>query len=236
MYLRESIAVFWTFVFPFVWILGAGVFMPEDVKKMMVYVLVPGLCTLVMVTTGVLGTIFTLIYYREARIYETINLMGMAPLEIVAAQILSRALISVINAVGLLVTGVLLFKAMTWLQLLFALPQIVGVVILGVLLFFNLSILLSMLFKSPPTGYWVAMMLATVLIVLGGCFYDAALLPPAMSRFSYYVPSYHLNELLRSVIGAGRNTGEHMCVLLLMVIVLCMINCNFYDVRHKHRQ
>jgi ABC-2 type transport system permease protein len=232
LYVRESVAVLWTFVMPIVVIVGFGVFLPKFVKIYYGPIIVPGICTVMLLSSSLMGSLGVLVETREFGVYQTLALMGAKPIDVMVMYLLSRGVLSFLMVCVLLLLGAIFFP----MQIKMPLGDIVLLVLataLGSFMLFNLAITMSLFFKSGSTAHVVGLSLAGVMIFLGGCYFDVAFLPARMRMLAYLTPVYHLNELFRIQVGASHRPLESFLVVIAYSAILLITNLLFFNTRRR---
>lgn len=176
LYMRHSIAVWWTFCVPIIILFILGIFLQDTMKEYYGPILIPGLCTTVLLSSSIMGLMPYLVSMREARVYEILLLLGMNRIGILSANIISRSVLSVIQIVILFILGAIFFPGYGMIQILQGLPLILGTILFGVLLFFQISAILSMFAKTGTGANTLASVVFYPLILFGGCYYDISVL------------------------------------------------------------
>ncbi len=233
LYSRYSVAVWWTFILPLIILVISRFRMSELTREYYSSLLIPGLCTYVVLTTSLMGSASYIIGMREFRVFEVLGLLGLKKSDIQLGLLLSRGGVSSIQCVVVMLTGMLLFSIAPhgwhWVRLVL-LP--IGS-LLCVWVVFEISLLVSIYIKTAQAATATATVLLYILIMFGGCFFDIAVLPTYIIGLCYVLPSYHITNIWTWFLGEETHVLDSFLLLVVYAMMLRVINVHFVDTRHR---
>jgi ABC-type multidrug transport system permease subunit len=232
-YLRQSIAVLWSVIVPFGMLVVGGIFFPADLKQSYGPIFVPGICTLVIISSSLMGAASPILESREARIFEVLKIYRITPVYVCLAYVFSRGILSSLIVTLFFILGSVLFRLGHAVEIVKQLPLLVLTVMIGVFLFFNIAMAFVSYVKSGAAANAVGSLISTIMVLLGGCYFDVAYLPKSLQVVSYTLPSYHINSILRGILGAGQPSDYSFHLLSAYVALFLATNIRYFNPRHK---
>ncbi len=163
--------------------------------------LLPGLVALAVMQMAVFSVAFVFADYKEKGILKRVLATPVKPYQFVTANIVTRLIISVIQASILIAVGVFMLHAHVigsfWLVLL--------VVLLGAIMFLGLGFTISGLASTVETVPALANLVVFPMLFLGGTFFPLSSMPQWLQRIAQYLPLTYFSSALREVM--TRNAG-----------------------------
>jgi ABC-type transport system involved in cytochrome c biogenesis permease component len=233
LYLRESIAVLWTFLMPTALMLGMGLFLPAGAKEAIYPTIIPGMCTIVIITAALIGVTALVVDTREAGVFETLKLLEIGPREVLGMYIVSRGIMCAIMVVIVFALGIALFPVSHFILSAYTITLFFMTIFLGVILFFNMALAIGVFFRSAPSAHVAGMIVSSVLIFAGGCYFDMGELVPSLRFLVMLMPSFYLNNLFSVVLGQTQDVVESALILAIFTVGLTTFNMLFFNSRRR---
>jgi ABC-2 type transport system permease protein len=176
--------------------------------------LLPGLIALSIMQMSVFSVAFVFTQYKEKGVLKRLLATPMKPIQFVAANAITRLLVSVLQAAIFIIVGILLFHAHIigsyWLLLL--------CVVLGTLMFLGLGFTISGLAKTVESVPAIANLVVFPMLFLGGTFFAISNMPPWLQAFAKFLPLTYFSTALRDVMTKGAGFTDIMWNLFAMVM------------------
>lgn len=220
LYLRERMAVFFTFFFP----LFMLVFFGSIWGKYPAYygMLVPMLIVMTAFSNGLFTMGYTLTHYRETGFFRRICLTSVDTAEYIYGLALSRLLMVTVQA--LVLVGILTFILRFSIR--GGAVAVAAVFLLGTLAMFAVGMLVSVLARSGESALAICNFLFTPLMFLSGGFIPISVLPSLMQKVARVSPLYHFIHSLQDLfVNGGSLAGQwpHLAVLAACLAVCVAI-------------
>jgi ABC-2 type transport system permease protein len=181
--------------------------------------LLPGLIALSIMQMGVFSVAFVFTQYKEKGVLKRILATPMRPIHFVAANVITRLLVSLVQAAIFIVVGILLFQVdivgSYWLMFL--------CVLLGALMFLGLGFSISGIAKTVDSVPAIGNLVVFPMLFLGGTFFPIANMPPWLQMFAQFLPLTYFSTALRDVMtkGAGFfDIGWDIAAMVIWAIIL----------------
>lgn len=174
--------------------------------------LLPGLVAMGVMNFSITGMSVAIARYREQRILKRILATPLRPVRFLAAQVLARLLLAVVQAGLILAVGVFLFGAQVYGNVLW----IFVLVTVANLIFLNIGFAVAGRASNPDAAQGVASAVALPMMFLSGVFFPTDTLPQVLQTAVRYLPLTPLIEALRKVSLDGlsiTSTGPQLLLL-----------------------
>jgi ABC-2 type transport system permease protein len=189
--------------------------------------LLPGLVGMGVMNFAIFGMAIEIARYREQRILKRILATPLRPGSFVAALVVARLLLAMIQVLIILAVGVFIFNAhvygnVAWLMILSAIAN---------LIFLNLGFAIAGRAPNPDAAQGVANAVAVPMMFLSGVFFPVDTLPNILQRIVEYLPLTPLIEALRKVANDGASifsTGPQLLQLGLWIALSFFIASRFF--------
>ncbi len=185
--------------------------------------LLPGLVALSIMQLSVFSVAFVFVDYKEKGILKRVLATPVRPSQFVAANIITRLIVSVVQASFFIAIGVLFFKVQVvgsyWLIFL--------VIMLEALAFLSLGFIISGLSKTTESVPAFANLIVFPMIFLGGTFFSVEGMPTWLQYIAKVIPLTYFSEALRNIMTKGTGFGGISYDLLWMVgwtVVLVLLS------------
>lgn len=189
MQLRNRATLFWNFAFPLGLIVLYGLIWPAQIAWLTI-----GIVVLNSMSSGLLGDAARLTELRERGILRRMQATPLPAWRLIAAYVLTRLLILLVQSVAIVLTAVVCFGAtFSWDGLARALPLLVA----GGLVFLLLGQLISALAPSSGAAGAIGQAIYFPLMFVSDLFLPLATLPSWLARFSGWTPGTMLVDLIR---------------------------------------
>ena len=187
--------------------------------------LVPGIVALSIMQMSVFSVAFVFADYKEKGILKRLLATPMRPYQFVTANVVTRLLVSILQAAVLIAVGVLLFKAHVFGSYLLMLL----VVILGAIMFLGLGFTISGIASSVESVPALANLVVFPMFFLGGTFFSLDIMPDWLQNIARFLPLTYFSDALRSVMIDDAGFGDISKDLLWMAgwAVVLVILANF---------
>jgi ABC-2 type transport system permease protein len=184
--------------------------------------LLPGLVAMGVMNFSITGMSVAIARYREQRILKRILATPLRPVRFLAAQVLARLALAVVQAGLILAVGVFLFGAQVYGNVLwiFVLATVAN------LIFLNIGFAVAGRASNPDAAQGVASAVALPMMFLSGVFFPTDTLPQVLQTVVRYLPLTPLIEALRKVSLDGLSitaTGPQLLLLAGWVLASFLI-------------
>jgi ABC-2 type transport system permease protein len=176
--------------------------------------LLPGVVALSIMQMSVFSVSFVFADYREKGILKRLMATPMKPHHFVAANVVTRMAVAVIQAAVLILIGVLLFGA----HVEGSFPLILVAVLLGSIMFIGLGFAVSGIAKTVESVPAIANIIVFPMLFLGGTFFPITAMPDWLQNIVQYMPLTYLSHSLREVMTQGAAFADISNDLVWMVI------------------
>ncbi|MBI4426542.1 MAG: ABC transporter permease [Candidatus Kerfeldbacteria bacterium] len=161
--------------------------------------LLPGIVALAIMQMSVFSTAFIFVDYKEKGILKRLLATPMKPYQFVTANVVTRLLVAVVQAVILIAVGVFAFKAHVIGSLWLLLPAVV----LGGIMFLGLGFAISGVARTVEAVPAIANLVVFPMLFLGGTFFPLEIMPTWLQGIVQYLPLTYLSDALREVMRNG---------------------------------
>jgi ABC-2 type transport system permease protein len=163
--------------------------------------LLPGLVGMGVMNFAITGMAISITRFREQRILKRILATPLEPVRFLAAQVIARLVLSVVQAGLILAVGIFVFGAnidgnLLWLFILSATAN---------LIFLNLGFAVAGRAPNPEAAQGIAQAVALPMTFLSGVFFPLDTLPGSIHAVVQYLPLTPLLEALRVVANDGQS-------------------------------
>jgi ABC-2 type transport system permease protein len=169
--------------------------------------LVPGIAAMAIMQGGLFGVVFTLVAFKSRGILRRLKAAPIGPSHILAGQVVTRLVVSIMQTYVLLLVGVIVLNvtigrdAAAWVNItLFAL--------LGGALFIAMGLAISGWAKSEDTAAPVANVISLPMMFLSGVFFPVTAMPDWVQEISRFLPLTYLADGMRAVALDGASLGS----------------------------
>lgn len=176
--------------------------------------LLPGLIALSIMQMSVFSVAFVFTQYKEKGTLKRLLATPMRPIQFVAANTITRLIVSVAQALIFIVAGIILFKA-----------HVVGsylllflIVIMGAVMFLGLGYTISGLATTTDSVPAIANLVVFPMLFLGGTFFSISQMPWWLQMVAKYLPLTFFSTALRDVWTKGAGLPDVSWNLLGMLI------------------
>jgi ABC-2 type transport system permease protein len=203
---------------------------PGPVTLLQQGVTVRTLRTIDYVTPGMLGMLLMwanlavgqeLVHWRTQGITRRLAATPLKPLTMIGGQIVARLLLSILQAVVLLVLAAWIFNVHIygsyWLLLL--------VITMGSLTLLALGFAIASFIKKEEAAASITLLVSFPMMFLGGSYFNVSSAPTFMQPLIHAMPLYYLNDALRQIVnnGAGWAAIQTSVLIMLAWIVASMV-------------
>lgn len=166
--------------------------------------LLPGVVALAIMQMSVFSVAFVFADYKEKGILKRLLATPMKPYQFVTANVITRLLVAVVQAVILIAVGVLLFNAHLigsfWAVMLF--------VFIGAIVFLGLGFTISGFAHTVEAVPAIANLVVFPMLFLGGTFFPVSTMPEWLQKIVNFMPLTHLTNPLREIMTRGTPLSE----------------------------
>ena len=192
--------------------------------------LLPGIITLSIIQTGVFNLSYWLIDLKEHGVLKRISATPLSNIELVAAVVVSRLALMLIQASVLLIIGFVFFGA----HLTGSLGWILLLIILGGGVFLEIGMLVANAASSYDEAAPITTGLNLTFAFLGNIFFPAAMLPEALQDIGKILPATYLSDGLRTKLGMPQSHSPFFdCVILFCWLVVLGIWSSYSLTKNK---
>ncbi len=194
--------------------------------------LLPGLIALSIMQMSVFSVAFVFTQYKEKGVLKRLLATPMQPFQFVAANVITRLLVSLTQGALFIAIGVILFHATIvgsyWLVALS--------ILLGAIMFLGLGFTISGLSKTVDSVPAIANLIVFPMLFLGGTFFPVANMPGWLQVIAKILPLTYLSGSLRDVMtkGAGfTDIALDLGVMLLWSVILIFLATYTFSFQEK---
>lgn len=195
--------------------------------------LLPGLVALSIMQLSVFSVAFVFVDYKQKGILKRIIATPVKPYQFVAANIITRLIVAVIQAVFFIALGIVLFNVQVigsyWLVLL--------IILIGATMFLGLGFAISGLAKSIDAVPVLANLIVFPMLFLGGVFFAIENMPQWLQYIAKLLPLTYFSTALRDVMNNGAGFTDILGHLVLMVIwSIVLVGLAIYTFRFEEKR
>jgi ABC-2 type transport system permease protein len=176
--------------------------------------IVPGILALTIMQAGVIGLSLNLVMVREKGILRRIKVSPVPLTRYLGSEITATLLISIIQALMLLLVGWLVFK----IHIRGNPVYILAMIIIGSLAFLALGFLIASVARTIKTAQIASNVVSFPMMFLAGVFFPLAILPNFLAVIAKCLPLYYLGDGLRKVMIMGKGLGAVWVDILVLVV------------------
>src|SRR2546423_736478 len=172
--------------------------------------LTPGIVGMTIMQLGIASVMFTFVVDRQRGVIRRIMATPISRRNYMAAHVLERLVLAVIQVGVLVAVAVLLFKV----QIVGSLAVLLLLTVLGSALFLCLGFAVTGFVTTENQAPAIMQLVTLPQMFLSGVFFSRDVVPAFLKPISDYLPLTFLNDALRQVATAGASIGEIGCDLL----------------------
>lgn len=176
--------------------------------------LLPGLIALSVMQMAVFSVAFVFTEFKEKGILKRLLATPMRPLQFVAANAITRLLVSVLQTTIFIIVGLLLFKA----HVVGSYSLLLLCVVMGALMFLGLGFTISGFAKTADSVPAIANLVVFPMMFLGGTFFSISSMPPWLQSIAQFLPLTYFSTALRDVMTKGSGFTDIWTSLLGMAV------------------
>jgi ABC-2 type transport system permease protein len=193
--------------------------------------LLPGLLAMSIMQMAVFSVAFVFVQYKEKGILKRLLATPMRPMQFVTANVITRLLVSMVQAAIFVTVGVLLLKA----HIIGSYLLVALCVLLGALMFLGLGFTISGLSKSVDTVPVLANLFVFPQLFLGGVFFPTSGMPNWLQAITKLLPLTYFTNAIREVMTKGAGFGDikidllGMTVWVIILLFIATVTFNFQE-------
>lgn len=210
--LRDKIALFFTFVFPFFLLLLFG----SIWGKYPGYygALIPMLIAMVALSGGLFGIGIVLAQYRETGVFRRLSLTPLSSRTYIMGSLLGRFLVLMADSLALLLVMRFILKQPIRGNVI----SLLVVIIIGKIAMLSLGGLIASLVKNADGAVAVGNVVFTPLMFLSGGFIPLNMLPPFLQKLALGSPVHHYISAMQNIINRGHRLDQEWLALLVLAL------------------
>jgi ABC-2 type transport system permease protein len=185
----------------------------------------PGILGMSLMQLGLFATANVLVELREKQVLRRLGATPLSRTVLLASQVLFRLTIGLLQALTIILVGVVLFKV----DLQSSPLLLAGVVLLGALMFVALGYLISGLARSQESVSALTNLVQFPMLFLSGIFIPIDIMPKWIRPVVDVIPLSYLADLLRQVMVGS--TPTYPLLLDLGVVAGWLVVCSLLAVR-----
>jgi ABC-2 type transport system permease protein len=180
----------------------------------------PAYIVLLIVSNAFFALPITIINYRERGILFRLQATPLRPLSILSAQIGTNFLMTTVEALLLVILGVVFYKV----HVTSAIFSVLLAYVLGMLSIFSLGFLVASFVPNVRVGTVVGILLFLVAFYLSGLTVPLKLYPPVVQQIAQFLPMTHAVTLLQEL-WSGASWFNHWAdvLVLLGLLAICAL-------------
>jgi ABC-2 type transport system permease protein len=176
--------------------------------------LLPGLIALSVMQLAVFSVAFVFVDFKEKGILKRVLATPVKPYQFVTANIITRLLVAVVQALFFILVGVIFFKV----HVIGSYLYILVTVILGALMFLGLGFTISGLSKTTESVPALANLVVFPMLFLGGTFFPIDSMPTWLQYISKVLPLTYFSTALRDIMTKGAGFKDIYINILIMLV------------------
>jgi ABC-2 type transport system permease protein len=160
---------------------------------------VPGLVAMSVMQLSIFAVTSIMVSWKERGILKRLLATPIQPSVIIFSQIVSRILITIMQASLLIVMGILFFK----LHIVGNMALVILLIVFGALVFLSLGFALSGIAKTQNSVAALAQLFVFPQMFLSGIFFPRDAFPPLVYKISNFFPLTYFSDAMRNVMVKG---------------------------------
>ena len=214
---RDRQAIFWTYVFPlFFLFLFSSIFARGNAEA--VLQLLPGLLCISAMSAGLFGLSIGLVAARERGILRRYQLAPFTPWMLITSELAANFMV-VLSTLALQMALAKLIYHVSYAGHPLALFVMLSA---GVLAFQAIGFIVAAVAENAKAAQVLSNMLFFPLMFLGGAAFPLSMLPPAIRRFSRFLPSQYMVDGVGRVLGQGESLRANALNLAVLLAVCAL--------------
>ncbi len=196
---RDRQAIFWTYIFPLFFLFLFSSVMARGNTEVVTHLL-PGLLCISAMSAGLFGLSIGLVAARERGILRRYQLAPFTPWMLISSELAANFVVVFSTLLLQLVLAKVIYKVS------FAGNPLALFVMLsaGVLAFQAIGFIVAAVAENAKSAQVLSNLLFFPLMFLGGAAFPLAMLPPAVRRFSRFLPSQYMVDGVGRVLEQGQ--------------------------------
>ena len=189
--------------------------------------LVPGILAMSLMNSGVIGLATAFVSYREKGILRRIKATPFPLSSFIAARIISQVVVAVIQAMILILLGMVLFD----LKIDGNMLNVIVMVTLGAVAFLSLGFVISSFARNSEAAASLSNAVTFPMLFLSGVFFPVDNAPAWLQAITQIIPLTYLADGLRDVmVGGGTLADQWINILALLItcIVGILLSIRFF--------
>lgn len=181
--------------------------------------LLPGIVAMAVMQMAVFSVAFVFADYKEKGILKRLLATPLKPYQFVAANVVVRLTIAIIQTAILIAIGMILLK----IHIFGSYAVILLVSILGGIMFLGLGFIISGIAKTVDSVPSLANLLVFPMLFLSGVFFPTESMPAWLQKVVEYLPLTHFADALRQVMADGvglKDIANNLYWMLAWAVVL----------------
>ncbi len=209
---RSRTAMFWSIIFPLVWLFLFGFLFFRDNASLAM----PGLFTITILSSSFFGVSYQMVSERETGILRRYSVTPVSALTVVMANSI-RAIVMMFISIGVQGTvGWLVFRYTIEGSLLLMVLSM----LLGAAAFVPLGLFVGSVAQDMRTAPAISNLLFFPLVFLSGAAYPYSMLPDWVQAIARIIPSSYLVELLQGVMLRGYGVAQLIGPIVVLLATL----------------
>jgi ABC-2 type transport system permease protein len=176
--------------------------------------LLPGIVAMSIMQMSVFSVAFVFVQAKEKGILKRLFATPMKPSQFLTANVITRLIVSVVQAAILIAVGVLLLNA----HVLGSYLLVLLIIILGVLMFLGLGFIISGIAKTFDSVPVFANLVVFPMLFLGGVFFPIDNMPNWLQNIAKFLPLTFFSNALREVMTKDAGLGAIKNDIFAMII------------------
>ena len=176
--------------------------------------LLPGLIALSIMQMSVFSVAFVFTQYKEKGVLKRLMATPMKPSQFVAANVITRLLVAVVQTSIFIAMGLILFKV----HVVGSYGLLLLCIVLGSLMFLGLGFSVSGLSKTVDSVPAIANLIVFPMLFLGGTFFSVSNMPSWLQVIAKVLPLTYFSSAIRDVMTKGSSFWDIRYDLLAMLI------------------
>jgi ABC-2 type transport system permease protein len=187
--------------------------------------LLPGILAMSLMQLGLFATAPAIVQLREQQVLRRIGATPLPRTTLIAAQVLHRITIGLVQTVVIIIVGSLMFKV----SILGNVAMLAGFVLVGALMFVAMGYMISGFAKTQESVIGISQLINFPMMFLSGLFFPVEVMPAWIRPVVVAMPLTYLADALRQImVGAP---PVNALAIDFAVLVAWLIGCSILAVR-----
>lgn len=192
--------------------------------------ILPGQLAFALLTNALFGMAFGFIALKKELVLKRLFAAPVAKWTIMGSQVLSKAILAILQTLVIVLVGTLLFK-FTLVNGFVTLLQLVVMSLVGIFTFMGMGLCVAVFAKNEDTASPIANLIMMPQMFLSGAFFTIDAFPAAVQTIARLLPMTLLNDAFKKIAFEGMpltSVGNEIFGILIWGIVIYLVIIKFF--------